>query len=184
MKTITIELNSNGFKDLVKELKSYEKILKAQSQIFVNRLADVGIVVAMQNTGVYSGYITFEKKQESIRNGAKSILIAYGRPITKEWSVDSANGGTETHTETIDPLLMAEFGSGFRADNKWSQEFPFAGQGTLDKYGHAFDFGGWSWKDEDGHWRHSKGEQPTYPMYTAYVQMRQQIEKIAREVFK
>lgn len=179
MRTITIGLNANDLKNLSKQINDLGKTLQSQCQTFVDRLAQVGISVAVQNTGKYAGRITFTQSQGSVSNGAKAIMIGMGQPILELWQTKDG-----IHMETIDSLLMAEFGSGFRANSMWATNVPNTGQGSLNVYGHAFDDGGWSWQDMNGHWHHSKGEQPSYPMYYAYVRMKQQIESIAREVFK
>lgn len=179
MRTITVEMSSSGMANLRKELATIEKNLKSKSTIFVNRLASIGIRTAYQSSGRYAGQITFEKRVGANgSNKASVIMFGVGQEITNVWMVK--NG--ETHDETINTLLMAEFGSGARTENKFSTQVAVGQRGSLNKYGHAFDEGGWSWEDESG-WHHSYGETPSHPMYNAYKEMVAQIQNVASGVF-
>ena len=178
---IKIDLSTSGIQQLQKQLNDYAKnTLPQQAKLFIEKLAELGIKVGMQNTGEYKDYIVFSLENLSVSNkGCKGILVAKDlQQITKEWNVKEG-----THDETISPILMAEFGSGWLFDSAWNVPVNGASQGALNKYGHALDPNGWYWVDMDERLHHSIGELPTYPVYKAYVEMKNNINKIAKEVF-
>ena len=140
------------------------------------------------NGGDFSRYIIYRKKWD---NDTTIYITATSKLLRTEWYAGSKS--KETRSEVISPLLMAEFGSGHYA-------IPFesiGGQGTLNKYGHAYDEDGWYWYAEtqpignaepvsqsNGRMKyHSMGEQPTQPLHKAVMACIEQVEEIAREVF-
>ena len=99
--------------------------------------------------------------------GASSIIIPTSNSIFVEWATGSA---------VVDPLLMAEFGSG---------QFAVEGhRGTFPNQKHAFDPNGWYWRDLSGELHHSRGITPTRPLYKAKEEMTQQIREVAERVFE
>ena len=84
----------------------------------------------------------------------------------------------------VSPILMAEFGSGLRANNaKGKQMDPPMGTGTFPDQTHAEDPNGWWYKDLNEVWHHSYGVTPTMPVWKAYMEMYDLIESTAKEVF-
>ena len=95
---------------------------------------------------------------------------------------------------------MAEFGSGHYAINSKGEASGLGGQGTLNKYGHAFDENGWYWWTDDAQWAgenaqlaltangrfkfRSKGVHPTRPLHNAVMACIKQVNEIANEVFR
>lgn len=181
MKQIEISLNTKSLKKAIKELKQYRDSLSAKNELFVNRLLDVGIKVAYQHADNFGKYIGFEKEIEG--GGTRCVGIFKGinkEPVISEWDYYG-----ERKTAEVNMLAMAEFGSG------WLSEVLFhisgVGPGTFPGQTHALDEHGWWWKEWDpahkGEWVHSYGLRPSHPMYYADMEMTQQIEKIAKEVF-
>lgn len=173
---IKISLSQNGISQLQKQLKDYaKKTLPQKSKLFVEKLAEHGINVANNNTVTTAVY--FYKQIEEIESGCKALMIGADKfKILSEWLAWG-----EYKTAEVSPLLMAEFGSGYMAENPMNVEG--YGQGTFPEQTHAFDVGGWKWMDLDGNWHHSEGVAPTMPMYSAWLGMYSEIEKIAKEVF-
>ena len=165
--------------DLQEYLKDYAKELDAKGLELCKRLADIGVKVAQSNSGVWQGNILFYKDVDTLSNKVILVGIDKGK-VLKVWYTDKKL--TKQHSYEVSPLLLAEFGSGWYADNKWGIEG--VGQGTMpNSYGHAFDSCGWWWYDQSGVKHHSKGERPSYPMYAATIGMILEIDRIANEVF-
>ena len=191
MKRYDVGLDPNKLYALADELEQYAKEFEAKVQLFLTRLADVGISVAKANGGFYGDYIVYSTEYKVGKDVRTLNLIAQdSNPITNTWYPSSKSG--EPREETISPLLMAEFGSGqFAIDFKG-----IGGRGTLNKYGHADD-NGWGWwtddaNSRDGVVRNSKngrvlmtsnGFKPSRPLHNAIMACIEQIESIAREVF-
>lgn len=188
-----VSLDTKELDSLADYLDNYARTFEQKVQIFLERLAEKGIEVASVNGGDFSSYIVYSKKVES---GTKVLMIAKDREeITNSWYASSTS--KELRQETISPLLMAEFGSGYYAISTEGEASGLGGQGTLNKYGHAFDTNGWYWWSDDatsmdgeplneknGRWRfHSRGTHPSQPLHKAVMACIEQVEGIAREVF-
>lgn len=188
-----VSLNTKELDALADYLDNYAKTFQQKVQTFLEKLAEKGIEVASVNGGDFSSYIVYSKKVES---GTMVKMIAKDREeITNSWYASSTS--KELRQETISPLLMAEFGSGHYAISAEGEASGLGGQGTLNKYGHAFDSNGWYWWSDDatsmdgeplneknGRWRfHSRGTHPSQPLHKAVMACIEQVEGIAREVF-
>lgn len=173
----TIRLDTDEINQLVEDLNAYADSLEYKCMMFVNALAEVGIKTAKANVGEYQGLIVFSKEVDFTETGAKAIMIATdGQKVIRSWRY---HGGIKS--VEVSPLLMAEFGSGWKA--KVLSNIDGVGQGTFPGQTHAFDPFGWWWVDENGEKHHSTGEAPTYPMYSASLAMIYEMQRIAKEVF-
>ena len=188
-----VSLDTKELDALADYLDNYARTFEQKVQTFLEKLAEKGIEVASVNGGDFSSYIVYSKKVES---GTMVKMIAKDREeITNSWYASSTS--KELRQETISPLLMAEFGSGHYAISAEGEASGLGGQGTLNKYGHAFDSNGWYWwsddatsmdgeplNEKDGRWRfHSRGTHPSQPLHKAVMACIEQVEEIAREVF-
>lgn len=173
----TIHLDTNEINNLIEELNEYKDGLQVKCQMFVQKLADIGIKTAKANTGEYGSMIVFSKEVNLTEDGCKAIVIATdGEKIIREWKYHGS-----TKTAEVSPLLMAEFGSGWLA--KVLDDVDGVGQGTFPGQTHAFDKNGWWWTDLNGEHHHSIGEAPTYPMHAASLAMIYEMQSVAEEVF-
>lgn len=163
---------------LQKELIAYRDSLDYKMEQIVSRLAEKGIEVAKDNVGNFGHHITFTYKIEQNSKGIKAIMIA--KDSSRIISTWKSYG--EIKTAEVSPILMAEFGSGAKAENP--KDVAGVGQGTFPNQTHAFDAEGWYWMDENDEWHHSDGYTPTHPMIRAYEEMEKQIIKVAKEVFR
>lgn len=177
-KTLTATLSVSSIKNLQKELEKYKADLVKKCDEFVRRLTNEGIEVAKHNTGNYGHYIAFSVKTEPNKDGCKGFLLATETGKIK--SVWKTKDGMKT--ADVSPLLMVEFGSGWRAKNP--NGVPDVGQGTFPGQSHAFDKEGWYWVDEDDKLHHSYGVTPKMPMYLASLKMQEKVIEIAKEVFE
>lgn len=174
---IRLRLNTNSINKAIDDLKEYKLSLRRKSEEFVGRLLDEGIKVAYQHVpSEYSGYIEFTKE---ITGGQQVVGVLTGKdtkPFISTWIVKGGEKSVE-----VSGILMAEFGSGWLANVMW--DVTGVGQGTFPGQTHAFDTQGWFWTDTEGVKHHSRGTNPTYPMYSAEMAMLRNIDSIAREVF-
>lgn len=175
--TIHMDLSVKSVRNAIKELKKYEDDLTYKCQLLAEKLADRGIETAKMNTGNFGHYIKFSKEITSNENECTVIIVAEDvRKIISQWK-----SGDQIKKAEVSPLLMVEFGSGFKAQNP--NNLPGVGQGTFPGQTHAFDKEGWYWIDLDGNLNHSYGITPKMPMYHAAMKMRNDIKTIAKEVF-
>lgn len=181
---ISFRLSTKDIARVKREIREYQKSLVAKCSLFVEKLAERGITVAVANSGEYSGLITFSTEVESGPKGATGLMLATSGTIKRRWL---SNG--QIREADVSPLLMAEFGSGWKASDASAKPNALKaielgmGQGTFPNQTHAFDEGGWYWQDLDGEWQHSEGEEPTMPMFKAALAMEQSIFDVAKEVF-
>ena len=170
---INIKLDTRSVKMAIRNIKRYQQQLDEKCALFVQRLADEGITVAKLNAGEYGHYITFSKEVTNSNHKAIGRLIAVGT------SIERIRKG---QVILADPLLLAEFGSGWEA--RVLDKVGEVGQGTFPGQTHAFDPQGWWYVDaETGESVHSFGEEPTFPMHNAALAMILAVNRVAREVF-
>lgn len=177
--TIKGDLSVSGIKSIQKQLKDYENQLMHKVEIFTLMLADLGIEVAENSVGNFGHHITFITKDfESSRDGCQ--VLVYATDISRIISIWKTKEGLKS--AEVSPLLMAEFGSGKYAENPKGIEG--VGRGTFPRQKNAWKDEGWYWQTLDGEWHHSSGIAPTQPMYKASIEILNQIDKVARYVFK
>lgn len=185
-KKITATLSISSIRAAQKALQEYRDSLAKKCELFVEKLSEFGISTGKTRLASSSGteeremaqYVTFSTSLEPTRHGAKAVMIATSGIIKSEWR--TADG---TKSSDVSPMLMVEFGSGLRANNEHGGKHGM-GQGTFPGQTHAFDQEGWWYQSLDGEWHHSYGISPAMPMYHASMEMRENIMRIANEVFE
>ena len=175
---IVTNISTTQLNQTIKELHDYADRLAQRCEQFVNELADIGIETARANmlnlindtegnTIDVANNVYFSKELEESVDGATCIILPTSQPFFTQWQTGSA---------IVDPLLMAEFGSGM---------FAVEGhRGTFPEQKHAFDPNGWWWRDVGGELHHSRGIRPTRPLLKAKEEMEQQIHAVAERVFE
>lgn len=173
------DLSVKGIQNLIKQLEDYrDNVLPNKCRELVIRLAEEGIVVGKQNVGGFGKYITFSMQTDPQKDGCRAIILASENgKIISSWQ--TADG---IKTAEVSALLMAEFGSGWGAENP--KKIPGVGQGTFPNQSHAFDREGWYWIDLDGNLNHSYGVTAKMPMYKASLKIIEICSMVARDVFK
>lgn len=195
MKTFDISLNPSELRQAAEELRAYADDFKTKVKMFFDACADHGIMIATMHEGDFAGEIVYSKKFEEQGGEFCVYIVATDTPIRRAWYT-SAKGG-KMKEAYIRPLLMAEFGSGFKA----LSDIPAgvnAGQGTLNTYGHAFQENGWTWWSSDasdqegasminskeGRWLfRSYGTPPSRPLHHAVQSLIRDVEGIALSIF-
>lgn len=184
MRTYKTDLSVAGVQNLKKEILNYKNtILPSLINQFVNELSNIGIQTAYNNLGQLndlgnvSGLVLFYKTSFPVTDGYKAILYAKDQAVVKQFWLS----GGSVKSADVSPLLMYEFGSGYKAKNPKS--LPGVGQGTFPGQTHAFDKEGWYWQDLNGKWHHSNGISPTQPMFKAWQSMELSIKAVSKSVF-
>lgn len=172
------DLSIKGIEQLKRDLLNYKEVtLKNLLRKYVTELAKEGITVGQKNVGGFGKYITFSIKTDVTKDGCKALMLATETgKIISTWQTKEGIKSVE-----VSPLLMAEFGSGWGAENPMKVQG--VGQGTFPNQTHAFDREGWYWMDVDGNWNYSKGITAKMPMYKASQHIQQIAKSKAREVF-
>ena len=178
---IKVDLSVKGIEELKRELLNYKEVtLKNLLCEYATELAKEGIGVAQQNVGNFGRYITFSIKVNPRKDGCNALLYAVdSEKIISQWKTKDGMKSAE-----VSPLLMAEFGSGWGAENPMN--VPGVGQGTFPSetaQQNAFKEEGWYWMDLDGTWKHSRGINAKMPMYKASQRIQEIARSKAREVF-
>lgn len=175
---IKCDLSISGLRDLQRQLENYKKDLTTKCELFAYELAKLGIEVATSNSGNYGKYIIFSMRTEPQKDGCKVIFYAKDKQTIKaEWKTSDG-----IKTADVSPLLMAEFGSGVRAQNPL--DIPGVGRGTFNPSSpNAWKDEGWYWIDTEDKLHHSIGVYPSQPMFNASQIIRNNVMRVAKEVF-
>lgn len=184
-KTIVLSLTTKGsLQKAIEKIDEYSNSIDLKVQLFLSKLLEVGIYVGQANCGVYGQNIAFKADIKANDKGFDGILIAMNQgKVIRSWM----RGGNVVSAE-VNPILMAEFGSGWLAnviqEGSYNANQLNVGQGTFPGGTHAFDRNGWYWKEPGSNeLHHSYGEKPTYPMYKASMAIIMQIDAIGKEIF-
>lgn len=203
--TIDIDLDRKALTQSIKQLRAYRDDLIKRGEMFVSRLAAEGVTVAQGRMvdNKYQRYIRFESRVEV---EGKAYIIGFVSGISDEMHTSywyPSATAEEERSAVVNPILMAEFGSGLNANIHGymaGSAASIAGRGTFPGQTHAYDPRGWFWYesgsadlgDQDtivgaaanGRIKHhSYGEVPAAPMLTAKGRMWSAVERIARQVF-
>ena len=113
-KTINVNvLSQKSIQNAIKEIRDYQNDFHRKLEVFVSRLADAGIEVAQNNVGGFGKYIVFSKEVDPAETECTVIIHAKETgKIISSWQTKDGIKSAE-----VSPLLMAEFGSGFGAEN-------------------------------------------------------------------
>lgn len=178
-KVFKTKLSISGIEQLKKDLLDYKNnTLPNLLKQYVEALAKEGISVGEQNVGGFGKYITFSIKTEVSEDGCKALMLASETgKIISTWKSYG-----EIKSAEVSPLLMAEFGSGWGAENP--MQIPGVGQGTFPGQTHAFDKEGWYWLDENDNLNYSRGITAKMPMYKASIRIQEIAKKKAKEIFR
>ena len=161
----------------IKEVEKYQKSLVDKGETFCRRLAELGVTVAKATLATGQG--------DSSRDTKFDIsFTANGEVVEGALSITSTPNVTNDG-RVFYPHLAWEFGSGIYYNN--GNINPHAhelgmGVGTFPDQKFAFS-DHWWYRDSNGNLRMSQGTQATMPMYKASLEMMQNIETIAREVY-
>ena len=165
LRRIKCTLSSDSLFKAAKAVQEYKNSLNRKVDEFVERLADIGVETI---SATLSDIPQEEKDTDSPQVG--HTAVSGGR-------IEVYLSGTQ--------VLFIEFSAGitFGSNNYPLPSGASYGAGTYPGKWHWDDPGGW-WYRKDGESHHTYGNKAYMPMYNADAQMRQQIERIAKEVFR
>lgn len=167
-KVIKFGLNQKSIQDAIKQLEDYKTGLRNKNELFVRRLAELGIPVIDQNIMMLQGdsdknHNTYIKINR-FDNYAQAVLVCEG-----------AN------------LNFIEFGAGIHYNTPTGSSPHPKGQEldyTIGSYGQGKGKNdSWTYYSDSGEWVRSYGTEAAMPIYKASVEIMQNIRKIAKEVF-
>ena len=176
-KVFKSNLSVNGIETLKSQLLQYKDSLPIKCEKLVSRLLQSGVEVSQTkiNESPLGKYVTVTTNISADKMGCEGILLAKGAVKEQEGNAP------------FSILLAIEFGSGAHFNPTpnplISSEFPY-GVGTFPGQVHAMEPGGWYfWSEEKQQWIHSYGVKATMPMYSADMEIIQNVVKFAKEVF-
>lgn len=176
------KFTSGDLQRLADELMEYATYtLPDKLKVFCDRVAERGIQMGETTIGTWGQFVTFTKTNpERNWETVSCNMIA----VEKEWITSYWRTKDEDKVAYVNPLLMAEFGSGTRALPP--QTLPDGlevGQGTFPDQTHAFE-PSWWYMDLQNHWHKAKGVTPTRPIFKTAEALRNEIVSIAYSVFR
>lgn len=168
-------LSVGSIRNLQKELEKYKDSLIYKCRLLAERLAEIGIDVAQSRVdeSPLGKYVTIRTEITEEQAGCKAMLIAVGE--TKE-----SEGYPPFNT-----LLAIEFGAGIHFNpipNPNAGEFGL-GVGTFPGQIHAFEDFWFYWDDDKQKWLPTHGVKATWPMYSASMEIQENIVKAAKKIF-
>ena len=175
-KVFKSDLSVKGVEALKRQLLQYKDELPTKCEKLVSKLLQSGVAVSQAkiSESPLGKYVTVTTNISADNMGCKGILLAKG-------AVKEQDGYAP-----FSILLAIEFGSGVHFNptpNPLSAETGY-GVGTFPGQVHAMEPGGWYfWSEEKQQWIHSYGVKATMPMYSADMQIIQNVVKTAKEVF-
>lgn len=163
MKIVVNPFDTKSINEALKQLKQYQKDFQVKEELFVKRLAEIGVSVATTGFALADYDGVNDVQVTMTQSGASAKVIAYG--------------------ETVG---FIEFGTGVR-NPEWDNsgmEYTPPEHGTYGK-GMGARSSGWFFKqNEGGAARHTYGNHPAEAMRTARDTMIERVTQIAREVWK
>ena len=175
-KVFKSDLSVSGLNDIKRQLLKYKDELPTKCEKLVSRLLQSGVSVSQSkiSESPLGKYVTVTTNISADKMGCKGILLAKGAVKEQEGYAP------------FSILLAIEFGAGIHFNKKanpLTAEMGY-GVGTFPGQVHAFDPNGWYfWSEEKQQWIHSYGVKATMPMYSADMEIIQNVVKIAKEVF-
>ncbi|MGN0378538.1 MAG: hypothetical protein ACI4EU_03010 [Butyrivibrio sp.] len=176
-RTLKATLSVDSLNRLKDELLNYRDSLSVKCQKIVMRLAEIGVNVAQSkiDESPLGKRITLSTNISADKMGCNGILLAKGEVKEQEGYAP------------FSVLLAVEFGAGIRYNPTPNpliaeKDFPY-GVGTFPGQTHAYQDMWWFWDDKANKWRASSGVKATMPMYSASTEIRNNLLKIAKEVF-
>ena len=176
-KVFKADLSVKGIEALKRQLLQYKDSLPIKCENLVSRLLQSGVEVSQAriNESPLGKYVTVTTNISSGKMGCKGVLLAKGAVKKQEGYAP------------FSILLAIEFGAGVHFNPTLnpliSSEFPY-GVGTFPGQTHAYEDMWWYWDENTQEWKPTHGVKATMPMYSADMDIIQNVVKFAREVFE
>ena len=175
-KVFKSDLSVNGIEALKSQLLQYKDNLPIKCEKLVSRLLQSSVEVSQTkiSESPLGKYVTVTTNISADKIGCKGVLLAKGAVKEQEGYAP------------FSILLAIEFGAGVHFNPTpnplISSEFPY-GVGTFPGQTHAYQDMWWYWDENTQEWRPTHGVKATMPMYSADMEIIQNVVKTAKEVF-
>lgn len=175
-KVFKSDLSISGLNTLKNQLLQYKDELPMKCEKLVSRLLQSGVAVSQAriSESPLGKYVTVTTNISADKMGCKGILLAKG-------AVKEQDGYAP-----FSILLAIEFGAGVHFNPTpnplISSEFPY-GVGTFPGQTHAYQDTWFYWDENSQEWKPTHGVKATMPMYSADMEIIQNVVKFAKEVF-
>lgn len=175
-KVFKSDLSVSGLNDLKRQLLQYKGELPMKCEKLVSKLLQRGVAVSQSkiSESPLGKYVTVTTNISADKLGCKGILLAKGAVKEQEGYAP------------FSVLLAIEFGAGIHFNpipNPFvSSKFPY-GVGTFPGQTHAYQDMWWYWDENTQEWKPTHGVKATMPMYSADMEIIQNVVKVAKEVF-
>ena len=175
-KVFKADLSVKGIEALKRQLLQYKDSLPIKCEKLVSRLLQSGVEVSQSkiSESPLGKYVTVTTNISADKMGCKGILLAKGAVKEQEGYAP------------FSILLAIEFGAGIHFNPTpnplISSEFPY-GAGTFPGQTHAYEDMWWYWDENTQEWKPTHGVKATMPMYSADMEIIQNVVKYAKEVF-
>ena len=175
-KVFKSDLSVKGIEALKSQLLQYKDNLPIKYEKLVSRLLQRGVEVSQAkiSESPLGKYVTVTTNISADKIGCKGILLAKGAVKEQEGYAP------------FSILLSIEFGAGIHFNPTpnplISSEFPY-GVGTYPGQTHAYEDMWWYWDENTQEWKPTHGVKATMPMYSADMEIIQNVVKFAKEVF-
>ena len=170
------DLSVKGVESIKRQILQYKDSLPIKCEKLVSRLLQSGVAVSQTriSESPLGKYVTVTTDVSADKTGCKGILLAKGEVKEQEGY------------EPFSILLAIEFGAGAHFNPTpnplISSEFPY-GVGTFPGQTHAYEDMWWYWDENTQEWKPTHGVKATMPMYSADMEIIQNVVKFAKEVF-
>ena len=175
-KVFKADLSVKGIEALKSQLLQYKDSLSIKCEKLVSRLLQSGVTVSQTkiSESPLGKYVTVTTNISADNMGCKGILLAKGAVKEQEGYAP------------FSILLAIEFGAGIHFNPTpnplISSEFPY-GVGTFPGQTHAYEDMWFYWDENTQEWKPTHGVKATMPMYSADIEIIQNVAKVAKEVF-
>ena len=175
-KVFKADLSVKGVDALKRQLLQYKDSLPIKCEKLVSRLLQSGVEVSQAriSESPLGKYVTVTTNISAENMGCKGILLAKGAVKEQEGYAP------------FSILLAIEFGAGVHFNPTpnplISSEFPY-GVGTFPGQTHAYQDMWFYWDENTQEWKPTHGVKATMPMYSADMEIIQNVVKYAKEVF-
>ena len=175
-KVFKSDISVKGIEALKSQLLQYKDSLSVKCENLVSRLLQSGVAVSQSKVSEspLGKYVTVTTNISADNMGCKGILLAKGAVKEQEGYAP------------FSILLAIEFGAGIHYNPTpnplISSEFPY-GVGTFPGQTHAYEDMWFYWDENSQEWKTTHGVKATMPMYSADMEIIQNVVKFAKEVF-
>ena len=184
-RTINMTLSSQSINDAIKQLEDYKKELQDKTELFLEKLADIGITVAKHEAAVNDDHKFYELGMvEFVKEWQDGYLHLIGRNadlsrLHTHWY----DGEGNPHDETISPILALEWGTAGRAVPGHKGEFAVTGNHVNDTFWYYYTSLDENGKPDKDTKHVATAVKPHEMMYKATMEMMKEIKKVAKEVW-